>query len=1082
MARHARLARFLISLLVVLPGLVLGLHAPVAWAAPPQAPTRGAVDPAIVDQLSWRNVGPIRGGRSIAVGGSQARPNEYYFGATGGGLWKTTDGGTSWDPVTDGQVTSSSVGAIEVCPADPDIVYIGMGEVELRGNIIPGDGVYKTTDGGKTWQHLGLADTQTISRIRTDPGDCDRVYVAALGHPFGANTERGIFRSTNGGANWAKVLFRDDLTGASDISVDPSNPDVLYAGFWHVFRKPWLLHSGGDSGGLFKSTDGGDTWTELTGRPGLPGKPIGKIGVAVSPADPDRVFAMVEADQGGLFRSDDAGATWERVNQDRALRQRAFYYTRVYADTQDRDTVYVLNVSFAKSTDGGRTFQSIATPHVDNHDLWIAPDDPQRMIEANDGGANVTTNGGNTWTAQDYSTAQMYHVTTTNDLPYLICGSQQDSDTACVSSEGTGTDFFEVGGGESGYIAVDPRDSNVFYAGSFGGFLSRFDRRTEQARNVNPWPDNPMGHPARDLRHRFQWTFPIMTNPAEPRAVYAGSQFVLKSTNNGQSWRQISPDLTFADPATLGDSGGPITKDQTSIEYFATVFAIAPSARDSDVIWAGSDDGRVHVTRNGGGRWTDVTPRDLPRFARVSIIDAGHHDTGTAYVAAHNYRLDDTAPYLFKTHDFGRTWTPITTGIASGDFAWAIREDPERAGLLYASTQHGVYFSIDDGAHWQSLRRNLPDTSVQDLTVKNGDVIIATHGRGFYVLDDGATLLRELRPGRTTALASRVATHRPAVTGTPVRKPAAPARTGGAPAAAVSADGITLDDPADPIRSVDPGVRVTYHLTEPAQQVSLTFLDRKGREIRTFTDQPTTAGTHTFTWNLRYPGPTAFPGLIYWQASTTNGPRAPLGTHFVQLTVDGRQLTQDFMIRKDPRLTTISARDIDRQFRLGLQIRDRTSDANDAIIGIRACSAQIGDRVSNANDPQVTQAGTQLQQALSTVENEIYQTRLQSSQDPLNFPIKLNNKIAALLGVIESADDQPTDQTRQVFNLLSRLLGDQLDRYTQLRKEDVPAFNQLVQGNGLPPVTCTADSTQTGTRAENVQAFMGETMIAFNRR
>ncbi|HEU5160115.1 MAG TPA: FlgD immunoglobulin-like domain containing protein [Streptosporangiaceae bacterium] len=1078
MARQTPLARLIVLLLATLPGLVLGLvGGPAAWAAAPPAapaptapiaptgaPAPGTVDQAILDQLSWRNVGPVRGGRSIAVGGSAARPAEYYFGATGGGLWKTADGGTTWRPVTDGRLTSSSVGAVEVCPADPDVVYIGMGEVELRGDIIPGDGVYKTTDGGATWRHLGLADTQTISRIRTDPRDCDRVYVAALGHPFGANAERGVFRSTDGGANWSKVLFRDELTGASDIAVDPGDPDVLYAGFWHVFRTPWLLNSGGDSSGLFKSTDGGDTWTELTGRPGLPGKPLGKIGVTVSPADPDRVFAMIEADQGGLFRSDDGGATWDRVNQDRSLRQRAFYYTRVYADTKDRDTVYVLNVSFMKSTDGGATFRSIATPHGDNHDLWIAPDDPRRMIEGNDGGANVTTDGGSTWTAQDYSTAQMYHVTTTNDSPYLICGSQQDSDTACVSSEGDGTDFFEVAGGESGYIAVDPRDSNVFYGGSFGGFLSRFDRRTEQARNVNPWPDNPMGHPARDLEHRFQWTFPIVTNPAEPRAVYAGSQFVLKSTSDGQRWRRISPDLTYADPATLGDSGGPITKDQTSIEYFATVFAIAPSTRDPDVIWAGSDDGRVNVTRDGGGRWADRTPAGLRKFTRVSIIDAGHHDRGTAYVAAHNYRLDDPAPYLFKTHDFGRTWTPITAGIARDDFAWAIREDPVRPGLLYATTQHGVYVSFDDGAHWQSLRLDLPDTSVQDLTVKNGDVVIATHGRGFYVLDDGATLLRGLRPGMTASQAPRIAIHRPAASGLPPAvpagsaEPAAPgSRRTGIAADPVTSGGVTLDDPADPIRSVDPGVRVTYRLAEAAQQVSLTFLDRKGREIRTFTGQPTEPGAHTFTWNLRYPGPTAFPGLIYWQASATNGPKAALGTYRVRLTVDGRRLAQDFVVRKDPRLTGISARDIAEQFRLGLRVRDRTSDANDAVISIRACSTAVADRVTGANDPQVTRAGSALREALSAVENEIYQTRLQSAQDPLNFPIKLNNKIAALLGVIESADDRPTDQTFEVFRLLSGLLEVQLGRYDALRARDVPAFSELVEGRGLPPVTCADD-------------------------
>lgn len=997
-------------------------------------------DPHLLESLSWRGVGPVNGGRSIAAAGSAARPNEYYFGATGGGLWKTTDGGTTWAPVTDGFLSSSSVGAVEVCPRDPDVVYVGMGEVQLRGNVIPGDGVYKTTDGGKTWRHVGLRDTQMIGRVRIDPQDCDRVYVAALGHAFGPNAERGVFRTTDGGRTWQRRLFRDELTGAVDLMIDPSDARVLYASFWHVIRKPWLLHSGGDTSGLFKSLDGGDTWTELNGNPGLPAKPIGKVTVSVSGADPDRVYAMIEAADGGLYRSDDAGATWRRVNDSAALRQRPFYFSRVYADPRHEDTVYVLNVGFWKSTDGGVTFRSISTPHVDNHDLWIAPDNPQRMIEANDGGANVSVDGGQTWTDQDYSTAQMYHVTTTNDSPYLICGGQQDAGTACVSSAGDGSDFFDVGGGESGYVAVDPRDSNVFYAGSYGGFLTRFDRRTDQARNINAWPDNPMGHPAIDLRHRFQWTFPIMTTPRDPRVVYAGSQYVLKTTNGGQSWRRISPDLTYADPATLGDSGGPITKDQTSIEYFATVFAIAPSPRNDDTIWAGSDDGLVHVTRSGGGRWADVTPPGLRKNTTVTTIDAGHHRTGTAYVAAHRYRLDDFRPYLWKTHDFGRSWQEITTGIARDDFAWVIREDPKRPGLLYAGTHHGVYVSFDDGRHWQSLRRNLPDVSVQDLVVKDGDLVIATHGRGFYVLDDGAAVLR----GSPDPVVARSAVPGPDPVTADTHPDAAP----------VTDDGAVLHDPVNPIRRVDPGVRVVYELTRPVQSVSLTFLDARRREIRTFSGQPTTTGEHAFTWNLRYPGPTAFPGLIYWAASTTNGPRAPLGTHFVRLTVDGRTLTQGFRILLDPRLTDIAPRDIQEQFRLGLRVRDRTSDANDAVIAIRDCSAQVADRITRADDPDITRTGTALQGALSAVENEIYQTRLRSGQDPLNFPIKLNNKIAALLGVIESAEDRPTDQTYEVFRLLSTLLGNQLDRHGDIVKEDVPPFNQLVQRAGLPPVTC----------------------------
>ncbi|HEV8563101.1 MAG TPA: hypothetical protein VGR06_42840, partial [Actinophytocola sp.] len=715
-------------------------------AASPEA--RRDVNPALFKDLLWRNVGPSLGGRSLAVAGSVARPNEYYFGATGGGLWKSTDGGTEWAPVTDGQITSSSVGAIAVCPANPDVVYLGMGEVDLRGDIIPGDGVYKTVDGGRTWRHLGLEQTQMIGRIRVDPANCDAVYVAALGHAFGPNNQRGVFRSSNGGNSWERVLFRDDLTGAVDLVMDPANPRVLYASLWHAFRKPWLLESGGPGSGLFKSVDGGSTWTELTTNPGLPAAPVGKIGVSVSGANPNRVYAIVEAPAGGLFRSEDAGATWRLVNDSAAIRQRAFYYTHVFADPVLPDRVYVQNVQFLRSDDGGATLSTVNTPHGDNHDLWIAPNNSQRMIEGNDGGANVSVNGGAAWTAQDYSTAQIYRVTTTNDDPYLICGEQQDRDSVCVSSTG-GTDRFSAGGGESGPIAVDPRDSNVFYAGNYDWFMTRLDRSGRTglgARQVTPWPDNPMGHPASDLRHRPQWTYPLVTNPAEPDAVYTGSQFVMKSTDRGQSWRQLSPDLTYHDPATLGDSGGPITKDQTSIEYYATVFAIAPSTVDPRVIWAGSDDGRIHRTADGGGFWQPVTPLELAKFSTVTMVDASHFDTGTAYVAAHRYRLDDRTPLAFRTHNGGTTWTRINAGFAPSDFLWSIREDPLRPGLLYAATQHGVYVSFNDGDSWQSLRTNLPDTSVQDITVKGGDLVIATHGRGFYVLDDGATLLRRLTP------------------------------------------------------------------------------------------------------------------------------------------------------------------------------------------------------------------------------------------------------------------------------------------------------------------------------------------------
>lgn len=1052
----SRIARHALVLLAALATVMLVAPPPVAGGVVTDPATnREDVDPDLYQDLRWRNIGPVLGGRSLAVAGSEARPNEYYFGATGGGLWKTTDGGIEWAPVTDGQISSSSVGAIAICPTDPDLVYIGMGEVDLRGDVIPGDGVYKTTDGGLTWRHLGLADTQMIGKIRLDPSNCDRVLVAALGHAFGPNAQRGVFRSTTGGADWQRVLFRDKQTGAVDISMDPSNPQVLYASLWQVVRRPWLLSSGGDTGGLFKSTDGGTTWTELTSNPGLPAKPIGKIGVSVSGPNPNLVYAIVEAADGGLFRSDDAGATWRLVNDSADIRQRAFYYMKVFADPVEPERVYVQNVQFFRSDDGGTTLSSIRTPHVDNHDLWIAPNDYRRMIEGNDGGANVSIDGGANWTAQDYSTAQIYRVTTTNDDPYLVCGEQQDRSSVCLSSTG-GTDLFNVGGGESGALAVDPRDSNVFYAGNYDWFMSRFDRSGRSAigaRNVTAWPDNPMGHPAQDLKHRPQWTYPLVTNPAEPDAVYTGSQFVMKSTNGGQSWQQISPDLTYADPATLGDSGGPITKDQTSIEYYATVFAIAPSTIDPKVIWAGSDDGRIHVTNERGG-WDPVTPSRLSKFSRVSRIDASHFDTDTAYAAVHRYRMDDPTPIAFRTHDGGRSWTKITRGFAPGDFLWSIRQDPRRPDLLYAATQHGVYVSFNDGDSWQSLRTNLPDTSVQDILVKGDDIVIATHGRGFYVLDDGAALLRRLTPETTPDDIADFRQTVPPVTPIPPVAPPLPVVPPTTPDPDMENSLSILRDPNNPVRSVSGNVAINVTLKQDVGSATATILDPLGKVAMTI-PLPTTAGTRDVAWNLRWADAVGFPGLIYWQG-TNQGPKADLGTYTVQLTVDGQSLEQSFEVLKDSRLTNVTEADIHAQFELDLAVRNRTTDANTGVINIRFCTEQVDDRVARADDPAVTEAGAALNGSLSTVENELYQTRLRSNQDPLNFPIKLNNKIAHLHGVLESVDARPTDQTVEVFDLLSGQLQNQLDRLAGIVSDDVPDFNELVEANDLPPIACEA--------------------------
>ena len=704
------------------------------------------VDPSFYEGYKWRNLGPNRGGRSLSSTGSPGRVNEYYFGATGGGLWKTIDGGNDWFPVTDGQINSSSIGAVAVAETNPDIVYIGGGETQLRGSITQGEGVYKSIDGGKNWRDLGLKETQAISRIRVHPTNPDIVYVAALGHPYGENEQRGVFRSIDGGNNWQKVLYVSDRAGAADLIIDRTNPKILYASTWQVYRKAWKMWGGGPDSKLFKSLDGGDTWIELTKNPGMPEGPIGKIGVTVSPADPNRIWAVVEANEGGIFRSDDGGWTWLRVNSERKLRQRAFYYSRIYADPLDRETVYGLNVQFWKSTDGGITFdQEIKVPHGDNHDLWIDPNNPLRMISSNDGGGTVSVNGGKSWTEEDYPTTQFYHVMTTSDVPYHVAGAQQDNSTLAMPSDGWGHMqargpnhgwYYPVGGGESGWITQSPTNPDVFYAGSQGALLTRYNRKTGQKRDIQVYPRFFSGEPSSALPERWQWTFPIMFSPLDDQIMYTCSQHIWKTTNDGQTWEKISPDLTYADPATLGVTGGVITKDMNGPEIYATVFALAPSNHDVNTIWAGSDDGKVHITRNGGKKWVDITPKGLPKFSRVSIIEESKFKPGTLYLAANRYQTDDREPYVFKTNDFGKTWKKITIGIESGHFARAIREDLVQEGLLYLATEHGVYVSFNDGAMWQSLQLNLPDTPIRDLVLRDNDVVLGSHGRGFWILDD----------------------------------------------------------------------------------------------------------------------------------------------------------------------------------------------------------------------------------------------------------------------------------------------------------------------------------------------------------
>ncbi|MDB4887825.1 MAG: hypothetical protein JWN79_3263 [Gemmatimonadetes bacterium] len=1099
---------------------LVALLAPVALAAQGRtadvAPaSRGpmTIDTTALNTLKWRELGPFRGGRSAAVAGSVARPMEYWMGTTGAGVFKSTDAGQSWAPMTD-KYFGGTIGAIAVAQSNPDIVYVGGGEAPIRGNVSHGEGVWRSNDAGKTWTSLGLKATRQISRVRVHPTNPDIAYVAAEGNVWAPTPDRGVYRTRDGGRTWTKILFRNDSTGVSDLAMDPKDPNTLYAAFWQAGRTPWMLVSGGAGSGIFKTTDGGDHWTEITRNPGLPAGTLGNIAVTVSPVNSSRLFALIEADSGGVYRSSDAGATWQRINSDRALRQRAWYYTKIHADPVDSNVVYVNNVNFMKSTDGGRKFTPVrGIPHGDSHDFWVASNDNRRMIEGDDGGASVSVDGGRTWSEQDYATAQFYHVTTTTHFPYHVCGAQQDNSTLCGPSRKAGgidqSDWMEAGGGESGYIATRKDNPDITYAGSYGALLTRKDMRTGLTRNINPAPDNPMGHSAADLKYRFQWTFPIVLSPFNDNVMYATSNHVHRTTNDGQSWEVISPDLTRNDPKTLGPSGGPITKDQTSVEYYGVIFAFAESPKQKGVLWAGSDDGLVHVSRDNGKTWQNVTPPDMAAYTRVSIIEPGQFAPGTAYIAANRYQLDDMRPYLWKTTDFGRTWSRIDAGIAPTEFTRVIREDPEKRGMLYVGTERGVWFSPNDGTSWQPLQLNLPPVPVHDLAIKDGDLIAATHGRSFWVVDD-LSPLRQLSPSVTSSEAHLF------VPRDAYRVSFAGRGRGGAGAGAAAGPAV------HPIAtSPSGGPVVNYWLKRGSREVVLQFLDANGTLIRSFTSRqdsataadsvtragrtrarvdslsatgiprdsaermvrrradavpgevqgggededgpirvppppraPNKAGINSFNWNMRYPDASSFDGLIMWAAGT-QGPVAPPGTYQVRMLVDGALIgTERFVLRKDPRSTATPA-DLAAQFAFLTQVRDRTTAANDAVKTIRYVKAQLTDRegkLSGAPLEQLRALDVPFRMELSSVEDSLYQTKNQSGQDPLNYPIRLNNKIAALAGVAGSAEARPTDQTVVVFNQLSTQLSGELARLRRVMDGTLPRVNALLRANGQPEI------------------------------
>jgi len=1000
------------------------------------------LDPALLAGYRWRNIGPDRGGRSIAVSGVLGRPQEAYFGAVGGGLWKTSDWGENWLPVTDFKITSASVGAVDVSETNPDLVFMGMGESCIRGNIMPGDGVYRSTDAGESWEHLGFRDSDAIAKIRVHPTNPDIVFVASFGKYGAPSEERGLFKSTDGGDTWRKVLYRDDKTGAVDISIDRNNPAVMYVALWEAYRKEYQMSSGGPGSGIFKSTDGGETWTEITRNPGLPQEgPVGRVGIDVSGGDSNRVYALVENDNGGLFRSDDAGATWALVNNNRAIRQRAFYYTHLFADTQNPDVVYMQNTTLFRSTDGGVTTESINNgTHGDFHDLWIDPDDPSHMVVGNDGGGAVTVDTGEHWTDLEFSTAQFYHVITTKHIPYHVCGAQQDNSTLCIpfdwnasaygfgaarrrgggSSAGATGDItagamahtYQAGGGEPGYIAPDPQDIDIFYSGTNnGGYIDKFNRRLGTHREVNPYPWFYSGEPSSEIRERWQWTIPIIFSPIDPNTLYASSQRLWKTTDGGKNWTALSGDLTRHDPSTLGPSGGPITHDMNGPEVYATIFSVGPGKVDIDVIFTGSDDGLVHVTRDGGASWTNVTPPGMPDFGRVSQIDASAFDAGTAYIAVKLPLLDDQRPYIFKTTDFGQSWTNAVSGIRDDAYVHAVREDPTRRGLLYAGTQHGVYISYDDGALWQPLNPNLPDLPIVDLVVEGNELVISAHGRGFWVLDNIAPL-RQAKAGMTS-------------------------------------EAVTLFTPPAAVRS-GPGVTLSWWFGSDVEEATLEILDGAGAVVRTLEPGAKEGLNHT-TWDLLAEGYVTFPGMIFWGARS-RGPAAPPGQYILRLTADGNTTTAPLTVVRNPLITDVTDADLKAQYEFSAMVRDRVTDANEAVIAIRRVKAQLEDRHKESDDDRLRRAGDRLLASASEVEENIYQVRNQSGQDPLNFPIKVNNRLANLMSMAQRGDGRPGNMMPEIFNILSEELTAYTDRLDEIWATELAAVNAELERLGLAPL------------------------------
>ena len=995
------------------------------------------------DAIQWRNIGPFRGGRSAAVTGVPGKANLFYMGSTGGGVWKTTDAGNTWKNISDG-FFGGSVGSVALSEWDNNVIYVGNGEKTVRGNVSSGDGIWKSVDAGKTWKQIGLKNSRHVPRIRIHPKNPDIVYAAVLGDLYKSTTDRGVYKSTNGGLSWKKVLFANADAGAIDLIIDPNNSRVLYASTWNVRRTPYSLSSGGSGSALWKSIDSGETWVNISTNEGLPKGIWGISGVTISPVNSDIVWALIENKDGGVYKSVDAGKTWKLINSERKLRQRAWYYTRIYADTQDENTIYVMNVRYHRSKDGGKTYETYNAPHGDHHDLWISPEDNQRMIIGDDGGAQISFDAGENWTTyHNQPTSQFYRVTTDNHFPYRIYGAQQDNSTVRISHRTDGRfiserDWESTAGGESAHITVDPTNNDIVYGGSYGGLLTRFDHKSKERRAINIWPDNPMGHGAEDFKYRFQWNFPLFFSPNNPKKLYAASNHLHVTYNEGQSWEIISPDLTRNEPETLMSSGGPITKDNTGVEYYATIFAATESPFEKDLIWTGSDDGLIHVSKNGGKNWQNVTPKIMPEWMMINCIEIDPFTNGGAYIVGTKYKTGDYKPYIYKTENYGKTWKLLVNGIGNEDFTRALRADPKRKGLLYAGTERGMYISFNDGITWQQFQLNLPIVPITDLAVKNDNLIAATQGRSFWLIDD-VTPLHQINNDLINDDFF-------------LFKPMDSYRLNGGRGTNSKTQG----------QNHYGGVAVNFYVKDTAKTdtISISFLDKNKNLIKKYTTHPDKdkkeeelkikPGSNQFNWNMMYQGAEKIKGMILWWASLS-GPKAIPGNYTVALAKNGVSKSKDFTILKDPR-NTASIKDMQAQFDFILEIRDKLTEIHKALKNVTKVKTQIK-QLKNSGDKEgnkeIFDFADKILKAITKIESNLYQTKSKSNQDPLNFPIKLNNKLAHLNSLTSIGNDKPTDQAIEFKNEIMKDIDTELTNLYQLFNNDVKELNRKVKESSI---------------------------------